>query len=306
MPRHPQPSQFAATIPAGEFGSPFFGPPVSLSGGDTGGGGLTSAGAGAIGAGIFAVIAAFGAAKQAQAIANAARLSMDRVNLFITNLRVNKILAIAQIAYDGQRALGNLTNAVSPTGISKQESLMNQVNDPTAFATWTEYESLKREERAAHDKKIDIAAAANAGTPSVPAAAANAAASGYSIATEAFTAWKNSQNADEINGIQQGQYKSQRAGWRIDLKGLESAIRDSGIRFDTFEAISGLAAALHAGQQQLGVLETIRADRFADLQTARGRTIRNFLNNSSIGSLNRDAEVPANLSDLTLDFSGSR
>ena len=280
----------------------------TLTGGIPASGGINlSAGqAGAIGAGIFGVLGAISAIQQNRAIAKAARLSMERVNLYITNLRVNKILGIAQIAYDGQRALGNLTNAQSPRGISKQESLMNQVNDPTAFATWTEYESLRREEEAFHHKKQDIAAAADAQSQNVAAAAANAAASGYSIATEAFTAWQNSKNAEDINGIQQGQYGSQRAGWRVDLKGIEAAIVDSQIRFDTLESITGLASALHAGRLEVAKIATERAGLFAQVQSARGRSLFDAISRSSVGSLNGLAPAPSTLTDLTLDFSRGR
>ena len=203
-----------------------------------------SALAGGIGAGVFGILGFLSARKQNKAIAEAAGISMERVNLHITNMRVNTFLAVAQIAYDGQRALGNASNAIGARGISKIEVLMSTISDPTQRTTWNAFEGLRRQEQAAEHEKQNIAARATNNSVNEWAAAAKAAGGGFAIGVKAYTAIENAENAKAINLEHGTQYQT-------NLRGMTEALRDSEIAFDTEERIGALSQLLAGYRTQI-------------------------------------------------------
>jgi hypothetical protein len=233
-------SNIANQLPPGT--SSFFGGSVIHSSqmgppAPTGGAVNLSAAAGIAGAAIFGVIGFLAASKQNKAIAEAAQLSMERVNLYITQFRVNALLAIEQIGLDAQKLLGNVTNAMGPRGIAKIESLMNDISDPAARNTWNSYEGLRRKELAAQHEKQNIAARGNAGMVNEWAKAIEAAGGGYQIGTEAYTAVQNAETARRLNAEYGEQYQ-------LNLRGLRSALANGNIAFDTEEQIGAFSMLL--------------------------------------------------------------
>ena len=244
----------------------------------------------AVGA-VFAVIGFLQQRDQNKAIAKASKLSMERVNLHLTNMRVNRLLQIVQIAHRGQKALGNFLNSLPSRGIAKLESIMNQIVDPTSRGTWAEFTSMEREDEAARQHREVIAARASAGMISPIVAAVGEGAKGFQIGVQAGAAFESARDAEALNVQRQFGYQHRNFGFRADMRGLESALRNSGIDFTDAESLGMLSSLLNAMANEAGQANTGIASAYVNVENARGGFYYNRIRQSSIGS----GEAPANL-----------
>lgn len=250
-----------------------------------------SAIAGLAGFAIFAVIGFLGQEKQNKAIAKASKLSQERVNLHLTNMRVNHLLEIVQIAHRGQKALGNVLNALSSRGISKLESISNQIVDATSLGTWAQFTSMEREDENARQQREIIAARASAGQTSPIVTALGDGAKGFQIGVQAASAFQSAAEAREMNIERQKGFQHRNFGFQADMRGFESSLRNSGIDFGNAENMALLTTmlsrfAIEAGEKNISIASGYRA-----VEERRGDFLYNDIFNSSIGS----GESPFNL-----------
>lgn len=277
--------QMISTVTGGTVTAPT-GPPVNMS-----------AVAGAVGAGIFAILGYLSAKKQNAAIAKAAHISMQRVNLYVTNMRVNAFLTIAQIANDVTKALGDAYNALplfsgmTSRGISKMESLNSNIVTVAAQRDWNTYEGLRRQELNARHEIASIAARASAGQVNPYLEMARAGGEGWAIGSEAYNAVQNTENARRINQVRG-------RGFQSNIRGLIAELERSGIKYDNQDQLHaitmGIAGIRTEVERQQGGINNLRTW----LEFQRGQSFRIPANasilsiGSRLGTFSPSSQVP--------------
>ena len=243
-----------------------------------------SAAAGIAAFAVFSVIGFLQQRKQNKAIAKASKLSQERVNLHLTNLRVNHLLQIVQIAQRGQKALGNVMNSLSSRGIAKLETIMNQIVDATSLGTWAQFTSMEREAENARQQREVIAGRAAAGQTNPVIAAVGEGAKGFQIGIAAGAAYESAAEAREMNIERQKGFQFRNFGFQADTRGLESAIRNSNIDFGDAQNLSMLSRVLAEFDRRSALQSTNIQRAYVLVEDARGNFFRNSIFGSSIES----------------------
>lgn len=215
--------------------------------------------------GLFGLIGGLAANAQSGAIAAALALDKARVDLFLTQFAINKRQRTAQIGYDGQRRLSNLTNAITAKGISINESLF-RVSDEVERNVWAENESLRRQEEKADQMKFDLTMRATADTLNVGLAIMNSAMGGFQLITGLQAASEEASAIEELNSLRQGQYTDETSSMRVGLASLRRSIANTEMKLTDIQSMQAFMFMLVQNgvirQEHVTGLTQSRADFF--------------------------------------------
>lgn len=179
--------------------------------------------AGGVAGGIFG---AKGASSRNRAVRKSAEISMDRMNDYITQTRVDRLLKTEQLARQAQVEVGAVLN-VAPESLSVMETIASRIVRGIASDQFSVDEEMRRQETAAEAEKQNIATEANNNMTSSGMAGFTGALSGFSQgmnfggaidgAIDAGKAAKM-QGQMNVNEQQQSGYRTEAAKIGLDVE----------------------------------------------------------------------------------------